>query len=60
MPELFGVTEAARLLGMDPSHVRRLLRQGKIEGKRLGHDWVVLSLDYERKRKFGGGRKSKK
>jgi hypothetical protein len=22
------------------------------EGKKLGHDWVVLSLDYKRKRKW--------
>ncbi len=51
MTELYSVKEAAQILGFDPAHVRRLLASGDIEGKKLGHDWVVLSLDYKRKRK---------
>ncbi|MCX5991412.1 MAG: helix-turn-helix domain-containing protein [Chloroflexi bacterium] len=42
--------EAAKELGLDPSHVRLLLEQGKIEGRKFGRDWVVLSLDYQRRR----------
>jgi excisionase family DNA binding protein len=57
MTDIYSVEEAAEKLNLDPSHVRRLLKQGLIEGKKLGHDWVVLSLDYSRKRKKGGGRK---
>ena len=56
MVDIYGVNEAAQKLGLDPSQVRRLLGEGKIKGKKLGHDWVVLSLDYK-KRKFGVGRK---
>ncbi len=51
MSNIFSVKEAAEKLGFDPAHVRRLLAKGEIKGKKLGHDWVVLSLDYKRKRK---------
>lgn len=57
MADLYSVSEAAQRLGLDTSQVRRLLIKGEIEGKKLGHDWVVLSLDYTRKRKPKGGKK---
>jgi excisionase family DNA binding protein len=50
MEGVYSVKEAAEKLGLDGSQVRRLLAKGDIKGKRLGHDWVVLSLDYKRKR----------
>jgi len=43
--------EAAEKLGLEVSHVRRLLEEGKIRGKKFGRDWMVLSLDYQRKRR---------
>jgi hypothetical protein len=58
MTDIYSVNEAAKKLDLDPSQVRRLLKDGSIKGKKLGHDWVVLSLDYK-KRKFGVGRKPK-
>jgi hypothetical protein len=57
MADIYSVNEAAHKLKLDTSQVRRLLRNGKIEGKKLGHDWVVLSLDYKRKRKPKRGKK---
>ena len=48
---MFSTKEAAQKLGLDPSQVRRLLAREEIEGNKLGRDWVVLSLDYKRKRK---------
>ncbi len=51
MTDLYSVKEAAEKLGLESSHIRRLLAKGEIEGKKLGHDWVVLSLDYKRKPK---------
>ncbi|MDM7999010.1 MAG: hypothetical protein QUS33_03165 [Dehalococcoidia bacterium] len=45
------VSEAAAKLGLTERHVRFLLKRGKLKGKKLGHDWVVFSLDYVRKRK---------
>jgi len=51
MADIYSVSEAAQRLGLDTSQVRRLLRSGNIKGKKLGHDWVVLKLDYKRRRK---------
>ena len=48
---MYTTREAAEALGLSEQHVRLLLSKGEIEGKKLGRDWVVLSLDYERKRK---------
>lgn len=48
---MYSVREAAEKLGLDTSQVRRLLCKGEIKGKKLGHDWVVLELSYNRKRK---------
>jgi len=52
---MYSVKEASGKLGISDSHCRRLLESGQIKGKKLGHDWVVLSLDYRRKRKPKGG-----
>jgi len=52
---IYSVREAAQRLGISDSHCRRLLETGRIKGKKLGHDWVVISLDYKRKRKPKGG-----
>ena len=43
--------EAASKLGISEQYVRYLLIRGRIEGKKLGRDWVVLSLDYKRRRR---------
>ena len=51
MDSYYSVKEASELLGLDTSHIRRLLAKGEIKGKKLGHDWIVLSLEYKRKRK---------
>ena len=48
---MYSVKEAADKLGISPVHLRLLLKKGNVKGKKLGHDWVVLSLDYQRKRK---------
>ena len=48
---MYSVKEAAKRLGLDPSQIRRLLSKGEIKGKKLGRDWVVLELNYKRRRK---------
>jgi excisionase family DNA binding protein len=57
--KIYSVKEASEKLGIEASYLRRLLENGVVKGQKLGHDWVVLSLDYKRKRKIGGGRKKK-
>jgi len=48
---MYSVKEAAEKMSISERHLRLLLNKRDVEGKKLGHDWVVLSLDYERKRK---------
>ena len=47
---MYSVKEASKKLGISDRRVRKLLQEGRIVGKKLGHDWVVISLDYKRKR----------
>lgn len=57
---MYSVVEAGQKLGLDPSHVRRLLAKGEIKGKKLGGTWVVLRLDYKRKRRPKAGKGERK
>ena len=54
---MYSTKEAAEKLGLSQDHVRLLARKGVIKAKKLGHDWVVLELNYTRKRKPKGGQK---
>jgi len=54
---MYSVKSAAQRIGLSERHIRRLLAGGVIKGRKLGHDWVVISLDYKRKRKPKGGTK---
>ena len=53
---MYSTKEAAKRLGLSPDHVRLLARSGVIEAKKVGRDWVILDLDYSRKRKPKGGK----
>ena len=53
---MYSVKEASAKLGISERHIRLLLKKGEIKGKKLGHDWVVLDLNYNRKRKVKGGK----
>ena len=57
---MWSVKEAAQGMGISERYLRDLLESGQIEGKKLGHDWVVLSLEYKRKRKPKGWQSSEK
>jgi excisionase family DNA binding protein len=48
---MYSTKEVGERLGLSQDHVRLLARKGIIEAKKLGRDWVVLSLDYKRKRR---------
>ena len=56
MTPIYSTKEAAEKLGLSPDHVKLLARKGLIKAKKLGHDWVILDLNYTRKRKPKGGR----
>jgi excisionase family DNA binding protein len=45
------VAEASRLMGgCSAGYVRRLLREGKLAGRRQGRDWLVNATDIDRHR----------
>lgn len=41
MPEFITTAETAELLGYTPQHVRRLVREGVLDGTKIGRDWVI-------------------
>ncbi len=38
---LLSTTEAVQVSGLSRVHIQRLLREEKLEGMKLGHDWLV-------------------
>ena len=38
---LISVTEASEISGLTTSYIRRLLRQGRIEGVKIGRNWLT-------------------
>jgi len=48
---MYSTKEAAEKLGLSQDHVKLLARTGDIEAKKVGRAWIILSLDYKRKRK---------
>ena len=55
--EMYSTKDAAKKMGISEGHLRLLLETGKVEGKKLGRDWVVLDLNYKRKRRLKGDKK---
>jgi len=53
-----GVGEAARVLGMDPSAVRRAILQGRLPATKFGRDWSIRATDVAayKQRPHRGGR----
>jgi len=48
MAKLIGTKEAAKMLGISPRHVRRLLKEGKLTGQKVGRDWVMPNKEVMR------------
>jgi len=48
---MYSTKEASESLGLSQAHIRLLAKKGVLKAKRLGHDWVILELNYQRKRK---------
>jgi hypothetical protein len=55
--KMYSTKEASFRMGISERHLRLLLVQGRVKGKKLIREWVVLRLDYKRKRKPKGCRK---
>ncbi len=52
------VSEAARVLDMDPSAVRRAILQGRLSATKFGRDWSIHATDVAayKQRPHRGGR----
>jgi len=48
---MYSTKEAAKKLGLSQAHVKLLARKGLIKARKIGRDWIILELDYQRKRK---------
>ena len=57
---MYSTKEAAKLPSLSPDHVKLLARKGLLEAKKVGRDWVILNLDYQRKRKPKRGKNDEK
>jgi len=57
---MYSTKEAAEKLGLSPDHVKLLARTGQIKAKKLGRDWIILSLNYQRKRKLKNSKGARK
>ena len=59
---LISVTEAARISGLTVSYIRRLLRNGSVEGTKVGHTWLTSEAavrDYLRQERHPGPKPKK-
>ncbi|MCI0659985.1 MAG: helix-turn-helix domain-containing protein [Acidobacteria bacterium] len=57
LPGLLTTTQAAKLLGVTPRHVRNLIKSGLLEGKLVARDWLIEaeSIANARRRKTKRG-----
>ena len=39
--KLISVTEASQISGLTTRHIRRLIREGEIEGVKIGRNWLT-------------------
>jgi excisionase family DNA binding protein len=51
VPLLFGALittkEAAKILGVDPHQISRLVRNGKLPAQKIGRDWLIEEKDVQ-------------
>lgn len=46
--ELINTKEAARILGVTPTHARRYCATGQLPCRKVGRDWLIRRVDVER------------
>jgi len=47
--KVYSTSEAAKALSVTPKMITYLLRHGRLNGRKLGHDWVIFDLTYDRR-----------
>ena len=46
--KIISVEEAAKVIGISERRVRQLLRENRLQGKKIGRGWLVFESSYER------------
>ncbi len=41
MSNYYSVSEYARIVGKDPGNIRKMLIHGKLNGEKIGHQWII-------------------
>lgn len=61
VPKLISLAEAARISGLSPSHLRKLVSEGTIPGEKIGRDWLTTAEAVQEYQRLGikPGRKRK-
>jgi len=42
--DLINLKEASRICGLSSDHLRRLMENGVIKGKKIGRDWITTTF----------------
>lgn len=60
--DLINLEKASKISGLSSDHLRRLMEQGSIKGKKIGRDWITTNYYVEEYiyKKNKPGRKQKK
>ena len=58
--ELLTSKQAGQILGVHPSRVRLLIRQGRLVARKHGSQWVIFETDLEKVKDRKPGRPAKK
>jgi excisionase family DNA binding protein len=45
--KLLTAKQAAKILGVDDSRVRVLIREGRLPAQKIGRDWIIMEPDLE-------------
>lgn len=46
--KLLTTAQAAKLIGVAPSRIRRLILDGRLKAEKPGHDWLIKPADLAR------------
>ena len=58
--DLLTTNEAAKILRVTPIRVRQMIREGKIEAKQIGRDYVIEEISLESVKTYGKAGRPKK
>jgi excisionase family DNA binding protein len=58
--KMLTANDASKILGVHPSRVRVLIREGRLPAQKVGRDWIIMEKDLEKVKDRKPGRPKKK